>query len=129
MRHWGYLVEHWQDITVYMAVGRNALSWPDLLKLALPFIVALATSVIVTQVKLSAVEEDVRDIKLEVSTGILPVAKEQNREIREDIVELKHEHDLVLQVIASLQENSPGKCLKCHMLQSINHPSRQSDQR
>lgn len=113
MRRWEYVVLHWQDVVVYMVVGKMP-NWIELGKLILIPVVSVVVSVYVNDERLKNTQKEVERLRQEIDVGILPVAKERLDNIIED-------HQKISSIVAKLQEESPMRCLQCHMSKTKDH--------
>jgi hypothetical protein len=79
-------------------------------------------SVIMTQVQVNQLQRS--DAKQEeiISKGILPITDERIRSLQLQMLQFQHQHEVMREDLAELQQNSPTRCLECHMTKRRNHP-------
>jgi hypothetical protein len=100
-----------------MAAPSSVQQWA---RIAAPFLLA---SLAGAAVSLIVIREQVADMRVVVSKGILPITEERLRALQLELLQLRHEHEFALTKIHELESNGPVYCLRCHMRQGLNHPA------
>lgn len=101
--HWAYLTEHWRDVALSISTAPAGIKWRDIASLAVPIVVPVAISVIVSlavnQERDSAMERRIMVIEREIEPGMLRVTKAELEGMKVRVTQIESRHDEIMRMI------------------------------
>lgn len=124
------MVEHWQDITIYLSAGRAIpASW---IKTLLPTLVAgmvgaltgMVSASLTLPERVSGIRADVEELKAQVIPNTMLIQRHDERltQLRVEITNMEQYHQTIMARMELIEQSGPLRCLQCHMNKSKNHP-------